>query len=182
MVRLALIPLGVVLAVLLLLVLTPDRRADLPSGTIDLAGATVTLFPRTDPGAIWYFEAPAAEYDPTLQEATLISLTDGRRTVGGVVDFTLESERVTIDQSENLRGELMTAHLQDDDLDLIMGARGDREVFVNQAAGRFEVPHAVMSGPDLGESVFEDMRISFDFNSFESGGPGTVGYARLLVD
>lgn len=38
-----------------------------------------------------------------------------------------------------------------------------------------------MSGPDLGESVFEDMRISFDFTDFEAGGPGTVGYSEFIV-
>ena len=61
-------------------------------------------------------------------------------------------------------------------------ARGGRQVLIDQRSGRFEVPRAIVSGPDLGESVFEDMRISFDFTDFESGGPGTVGYAQFMVD
>jgi hypothetical protein len=38
-----------------------------------------------------------------------------------------------------------------------------------------------VSGEDLGRSVFEDMRIGFDFTTFEAGGPGTVGYGEFKV-
>lgn len=182
MFRLALIPFVLLVAGLVALSLLPARQSLVPAGYVELTDVAVTLYPRTDPGAVWYFAAPAVEYDPASQEATLFAIQDGRRTVAGRTDFTLASQRVTIDRSENLRGSEMRAHLVEDDLDLLMEERGGRQVLIDQRAGRFEVPRAIMSGPDLGESIFEDMRISFDFTDFESGGPGTVGYAQFMVD
>lgn len=182
MLRLALIPFALVVALLLVLAVTPGRDGVVPGGTVELHDVVVTLYPRTDPDAVWYFATPQADYHPSSQEATLHSVEDGRRTVEGETDFTLHSQLVTIDRSENLRGDEMRAHLVDDELDLVMQARAGRQVLIDQRAGRFEVPRAIMSGPDLGESVFEDMRISFDFTDFESGGPGTVGYAQFMLD
>lgn len=182
MLRLALIPFALVVGVLALLAVLPGRENVVPDAAVELQDVVVTLYPRTDPDAVWYFATPQAEYHPSTQEATLYGVEDGRRTVGGATDFTLHSQQVTIDRSENLRGDEMRAHLVEDDLDLLMQARGSRQVLIDQRSGRFEVPRAVMSGPDLGESVFEDMRISFDFTDFESGGPGTVGYAQFMVD
>lgn len=182
MLRLALIPFALVVAVLVLLAVIPSRENLVPGGAVELQDVVVTLYPRTDPDAVWYFATPRADYSPSTQEATLHSVEDGRRTVAGETDFTLHSQQVTIDRSENLRGDEMRAHLVEDDLDLVMQARADRQVLIDQRNGRFEVPRAIMSGPDLGESIFEDMRISFDFTDFESGGPGTVGYAQFMVD
>ncbi len=182
MLRLAFIPFTFVVAALVLLAVLPSRETVVPGGTVELSNAAVTLYPRTDPDAVWYFSAPRVDYSPSTQEAVLHAIQDGRRTVAGETDFTLDSELVTIDRAENLRGDEMRAYLIEDELDLLMQARAGRQVLIDQRAGRFEVPRAVMSGPDLGESVFEDMRISFDFTEFESGGPGTVGYAQFMVD
>jgi len=182
MLRLALIPFAVVVAALVALALLPSRTTVVPGGAVELEDVEVTLYPRTDPDAVWYFAAPRVEYEPNVQEATLFAIEDGRRTVDGETDFTLSSDQVTIDRSDNLRGEAMHAFLVDDELDLRMEAKGSRQVLIDQRAGRFEVPRATMSGPDLGESVFEDMRISFDFTDFEAGGPGTVWYAQFVVD
>lgn len=182
MLRLALIPFALIVAALTVLALLPRTEPIIPAGAIELSDTSVALYPSTDPDAVWRFRAPTAEYSPNNQEATLYSIEDGKRTVGGETDFTLSSERVTIDRSDNLRGAEMHAHLVSDELDLAMEAKGERLVLIDQRAGRFEVPRATMSGPDMGESVFEDMRISFDFTDFESGGPGTVGYAQFMVD
>lgn len=182
MVRLALLIFALILVFLLVLAQLPQSSSLVTTGTIELQNATVTLYPRSDPTAIWYFSAPSVEYEPSRQEATLLAIEDGRRTVAGETDFTLSSERITIDRSDNLRGEEMHAHLVADEIDLAMYAKGERAVLIDQGAGRFEVPRAAMSGPDLGESIFEDMLISFDFTEFESGGPGTVGYAQFVVN
>lgn len=182
MVRWALAGFVVVVVALVAMAVIPGRRATVPAAAIGLEAATLTLYPQSDPGAVWYFSAPSGEYYPDRQETTLASVEDGRRTVDGVTDFTLTADSVTIDRSDNLRGAHMHAHLVDDDLDLDMSSKGTRLVLINQRAGQFEVPHAVMSGPGLGDSVFEDMRISFDFTEFEAGGPGTVGYAQFVVD
>ncbi|MFA5551279.1 MAG: hypothetical protein WDA03_06630 [Trueperaceae bacterium] len=182
MLRLALIPFAVVVALLVLLAVLPSAATVVPSAAVELQDVAVTLYPRSDPEAVWHFATPRADYVPASQEATLHSVEDGRRTVAGETDFTLHSQRVTIDRSENLRGDEMRAHLVEDELDLVMLSRAGRQVLIDQRNGRFEVPRAIMSGPDLGESVFEDMRISFDFTDFESGGPGTVGYAQFMVD
>lgn len=177
----ALIAMVVVVAGLLALALLDDAQVEAPEAVITLRDTQVTLYPRADPEAVWYFSAPHVEYVPDDQEATLFAIEDGRRTVGGETDFTLASERVTIDDDDNIRGEAMHAHLVEDEIDLHMEAKGSRLVLIDQARGRFEVPRAAMSGPDLGESVFEDMRISFDFTDFEAGGPGTVGYSEFIV-
>ena len=128
MLRLALIPFALVVAALVLLAVLPGRENVVPGGAVELEDVVVTLYPRTDPEAVWYFATPRADYLPTTQEATLYSVEDGRRTVAGETDFTLHSELVTIDRSENLRGDEMRAHLVEDDLDQVMQARGGRQV------------------------------------------------------
>jgi len=180
--RIALLVLALVVGLLIVVALQPDTRAPVPGSAIVLQETQVTLYPQADPDAIWHFTAPTVEYDPERQEATLLAIEDGRRTLAGETDFTLASERVVIDRDDNLRGEAMLAHLVEDEIDLDMRAKDGRLVLIDQREGRFEVPRATMSGPDLGESVFEDMRISFDFTDFQSGGAGTVGYAQFVVD
>ncbi len=182
MVRWAALAFIVVVAGLVVLALRPQARPTVPGALIQLSSVDLTLFPQSDPDAVWYFSAPTASYAPDRQETTLDEVSDGRRVVAGETDFTLTAESVTIDRADNLRGDHMHAHLVADDLDLDMRAKASRTVFIDQRAGRFEVPRAVMTGKDLGESVFEDMRISFDFTEFEAGGPGTVGYAQFIVD
>jgi hypothetical protein len=181
MLRYALIGMAVVLGLLVFLAVQPRDSTVVPDAVIVLQGTTVTLYPQADPEAVWLFSAPTVEYVPDTQESTLLGIDDGRRTVGGETDFTLASERVTIDRSDNIRGSAMHAHLVEDETDLFMEERNGRLVLIDQRAGRFEVPRATMSGPDLGDSVFEDMKISFDFTDFESGGPGTVGYSEFIV-
>lgn len=182
MVRWAALAFVVVVALLAVFALAPEKRAAVPGVAIRLERATVTLYPQADPKAVWYFATPTADYYPDRQETTLGRLEDGRRTVDGVTDFTLTAESVTIDRSDNLRSDRMHAHLLEDDIDLEMSSKGTRAVLIDQREGRFEVPRAAMSGPDLGDSVFEDMSISFDFTEFVAGGPGTVGYAQFVVD
>lgn len=179
--RAALIAITVVIALLVVVALQDDSGATVPDTAITLRGAEVALYPLADPGSVWYFVSPTVEYLPETQESTLLNIADGRRTIDGETDFTLTSERVTIDRSDNIRGTSMEAHLVEDEIDLQMEAKGERLVLINQETGQFEVPRATMTGPDLGASVFEDMRISFDFTDFESGGPGTVGYSEFIV-
>lgn len=181
MLRLALIALVVVVGALAALTLLPSRQQAVPDALILLSGAQVALYPRADPEAVWRFSAPSVTYDPSRRETTLLDIEDGRRTVGGATDFTLVSDRVVIDRSDDLRGERISAHLVEDEIDLLMEAKGDRTVLIDQDTARFEVPRATMSGPDMGASVFEDMRISFDFTDFQAGGPGTVGFAEFII-
>ncbi len=181
MLRLAFIALVAVIGALVVLTLLPRRDVVIPDAAITLTDAEVALYPRADPDAVWRFSAPYVTYDPALRETTLLDISDGRRTVAGLTDFTLASERVVIDRSDNLRGETVRAHLVEDEIDLLMESKGERTVLINQSSARFEVPRATMTGPDMGESVFEDMRISFDFTDFESGGPGTVGFAEFII-
>lgn len=181
MLRYALLGMAVVLGLLVFLALQPRGGALVPDAVIVLHRTAVTLYPQADPEAVWLFSAPTVEYVPDTQESTLLGIDDGRRTVDGETDFTLASQRVTIDRNDNIRGSAMHAHLVEDEIDLFMEERDGRLVLIDQRAGRFEVPRATMTGPDLGDSVFEDMRISFDFTDFESGGPGTVGYSEFIV-
>lgn len=181
MLRYALIVMTAVLGLLAFVALQPRGGVVVPDAVIVLHDTSVTLYPQADPQAVWRFSAPTVEYVPDSQESTLLGIDDGRRTVGGETDFTLASQRVTIDRNDNIRGNSMHAHLVEDEIDLYMEERNGRLVLIDQRAGRFEVPRATMNGPDLGDSVFEDMKISFDFTDFESGGPGTVGYSEFIV-
>jgi len=170
----------VVIAALAVVALLPQRERQLPSSMLSLSTTHVTLYPQADPRAVWTFAAPEVEYDPDRRETTLLDLSDGRRVVDGSTDFTLTSDRIVIDNQDNLRGDHIRAHLIREDADLDMVAKGGREVLIDQRRGRFEVPRVTLSSAE-GSSVFEDMRISFDLTEFEAGGPGTVGYSEFKV-
>jgi hypothetical protein len=180
--RAALWTLAIVILGLFGLSLLPDRRPDLPDATIDLRNARVVLLPEADPEAIWTFSAPLARFDPERDTTELLGVEDGQRTVAGVVDFTLRSERLIIDRRDDLIGERIDAYLIADGWDVLMEGRAGRQVLVRQETGRFEAPHVEMSGEGIGESIYQDMRISFDFTDFQAGGPGTVGTSAFVAD
>ncbi|MFO8151507.1 MAG: hypothetical protein R6T93_14600 [Trueperaceae bacterium] len=182
MTRAALLTLVAVVLGLFALTLLPDRRPDLPDATIALADATVVLMPEADPEAVWTFSAPTARFDPDRDTTELFDVEDGARTVGGVVDFTLSSERLVIDRRDDLVAERIDAHLVADGWDVLMEGRDQRNVLVRQDVGRFEVPHVEITGEGIGRSVYQDMRISFDFTDFQAGGPGTVGTSAFVAD
>ena len=179
--RLALLALVVVLLALLVVAVLPQHRAAVPDATIDLRNASVTLYPAADPHAVWSFQAPDVRYDPTTRDTTLLDITDGRRLVDGATDFTLASDKVVIDGQDDLHGEHILAHLVSDNVDLDMVGRNGRQVLIDQRAGQFQVPRVTVTDPDHNKVVFEDMRIGFDFTTFEAGGPGTVGYGTFVV-
>jgi hypothetical protein len=131
---------------------------------------------------VWTFSAPTARFDPDRDTTELFDVEDGVRTVDGVVDFLLAAERLVIDRSDDLVSGRIDAHLVADDWDVVMEGRGDRNVLVRQDVGRFEVPHVEITGDGIGRSVYQDMRISFDFTDFQAGGPGTVGTSAFVAD
>ena len=98
MFRLALIPFVAVVALLVLLAVLPSRENVVPGGAVELQDVQVTLYPRTDPDAVWYFATPRADYLPSTQEATLHGVEDGRRTVAMLVsaDCTALASRVEV--------------------------------------------------------------------------------------
>jgi hypothetical protein len=180
--RAALLTLAAVVLGLFALTLLPDRRPDLPAATIALSGTRVVLLPEADPAAVWTFSAPSASFDPDQETTELFSVDDGARTVDGVVDFVLRAERLVIDRRDDLVAGRIDAHLVADGWDVVMEGRDDRNVLVRQDVGRFEVPHVEMTGEGIGRSVYQDMRISFDFTDFQAGGPGTVGTSAFVAD
>lgn len=182
MTKWASLTLGIVLLALLALALGPRaERADVRDEIL-LADAVVRLFPASDPEAVWRFEAPAVSYDPGTRETTLERIEEGDRRVDGEVDFTLASQRLVIGRDDDLRSERMDVHLVEDDLDVEMEGAGDRQVRVDQADGRFEVPRIRIFGEDFGESRYEEMSVSFDFTDFEAGGPDTIGYSEFELE
>ena len=182
MTRAALLTLVAVVLGLFALTLLPDRRPAVPDSTIALTGATVVLMPEADPEAVWTFSAPTARFDPDRDTTELFGVEDGARTVGDVVDFTLSAERLVIDRRDDLVAERIDAHLVADGWDVLMEGRDQRNVLVRQDVGRFEVPHVEITGEGIGRSVYQDMRISFDFTDFQAGGPGTVGTSAFVAD
>ena len=107
-------------------------------------------------------------------------MSDGKRVINNEVDFTLTSDRVTIDQADNLRGELIYVHINDANWDLDMHASEYRQVLIDQNIGKFEVPLLLYRGDGISESRDENVRMNFDLTEFEAGGPGTIGYNGFI--
>ena len=172
MFRPALLALGATVALLVVLSLLPQRTRAQPGGTIVLADAQVTLYPQADPGAVWNFGAERVDYQPDVGETVLRDIGDAARTVGGETDFTLASERITIDAQENLRGERIEVYIPDADWTLDMRGEPDAPVRIDQQQGRFSAPLLDITGPDI-ESSAQDAGMDFDLKNFVSGGEGT---------
>lgn len=180
MFRIALFALALTVAVLVVLSVLPRRSQVTPGGTIELSGAAVTLYPQADPQAVWHFEAERVTYEPDVQETTLREIGDAARSVNGKTDFTLASQEITIDAQENLRGRRISAHLLEANWDLDMQGADGRQVLIDQALGRFEVPLLDYSGDGLGESRDPNVSMTFDLTDFSAGGPDTLGYNRFI--
>ena len=184
MLRLAFITLGVIVVALVAVALLPEGERTIPSSTIELADATVTLYPQADPEAVWNFAAPVVDYEPDTRETTLLGIEDGKRTENGETDFTLAAEEVTIDSDDNLRGDKILAHLVNEGYDLDMEARENRPVLINQAEGIFEIPNLMIDyGEDSSfeDNIFQGVRTSFDLTTFSSGGPGTTSKSTFKI-
>ena len=177
----ALLALVAVLVALVVVALLPQHPRAVPDATILLTGAQVALYPVADPHAVWSFQAPEGRYDPGSKTTTLLHIQDGRRVVNGTTDFTLASDRIVIDNNDDLHGQHIQAHLVSEDVNLDMVGKGNRQVLISQKRAQFEVPRVTVTDPDHNTIVFEDMRIGFDFTTFQAGGPGTVGYGEFVV-
>ncbi len=177
MLRYAFLALAVVLGLLIVLSLLPQRRAVIPDATIDLQNATVTLYPQQDQDAVWTFSSPTVEYNPENRDTTLYKVQDGRRVVNGETDFTLESEQVTISSDDNLRGDRIIVTLLEEETTLDMQSKGDRQVFIDQVAGEFQIPYVDMLGKYRGKK--ENWYVAFDLRRSRAGGAGTVGYSEF---
>lgn len=182
MLKFALLLFAVTITVLVVLALLPERRAALPDQQIKLDDAQVTLYPQADAEAVWRFEAPRAEYDPEEGQSVLFDIDDGRREVAGEVDFTVASERLTINRQDDILGELIFAYLVETEECLTMHGSSDSPVIIDQQDGKFRVPVMEISGPAWGdETRLERMIVSFDLTDFEGGGPGTSTVAEFRV-
>jgi len=170
--RPALFVLGATVVLLVGLSLLPQRARAVPGGTIVLSSARVTLYPQADPAAVWHFAAERVDYEPDVGETTLHDIGDAARTVGGKTDFTLASERLTIDAQENLRGQHIEVYIPDADWTLDMRGEPGTPVVIDQQQGRFSAPFLDISGPDI-ESSAQDAGMDFDLKNFVSGGEGT---------
>jgi len=177
----AIIALIALIGLLIVIALIPEGERVVPNSTIELSDAQLILYPQADPDAVWSFKAPSVEYEPGVRETTLLNIEDGRRTENGETDFTLESERTTIDSDDNLRGEKIDIHLLEEDWDLDMQAKNGQLVLIRQREGVFEVPYLSWVG-DGGNGINENMTISFDLTQFSSGGEGTVGISEFELD
>ncbi len=174
MFRLALLALGLTVAVLIVLSLFPQQQQVTPGGTIALSGATVTLYPQADPDAVWHFAAEQVDYEPDAQETVLRDIGDAERTVGGKTDFTLASKRLVIDAQDNIYGQQIEVYLPDVGWTLDMRARNGEPVLLNQEQGRFVAP-AIDIAEKTGENISSSKNLSmnFDLTDVKTGGEGT---------
>ncbi len=168
MLRLTAIALALTVVGLLVVALLPQEERAVPGEVIELSDARVTLYPQADPEAVWYFDADSVDYDPVVGETTLYSVDDARRTVDGATDFTLQSDEVVIDTEDNLRGEQMLVHLVEANWDLTMQAGEERQVVIDQAEGKFEVPILDYTGDGLGQNHAENVRMNFNLTDYEA--------------
>ncbi len=172
MLKLTATALAVTVVALLVVALLPQQERTVPGEIIELSGAAVTLYPEADPEAVWYFDADTVDYDPALGETTLYDVDDARRTVDDETDFTLQAEEVVIDPEDNLRGERMLVHLVEANWDLTMQAGEERQVLIDQAEGKFEVPILDYTGDGLGQNHAEGVRMNFDLTDYEANCEG----------
>jgi hypothetical protein len=180
--RTALLLFAVTIAALVILAILPERERTLPDQRILLENARVTLYPEADQQAVWRFEAPEASYDPERGESTLLRIEDGRREVGGDVDFTVASERLVINRRDDLLGELVFAYLVETGECLTMQGSPEAPVLIDQRRGMFDVPVLTITGPSWGDDTrLERMRVSFDLQQFDAGGAGTTTIAEFRV-
>lgn len=182
MLKTALLLFAVTVAALVILAVLPERERTLPDQRIMLSDARVTLYPEADPQAIWRFQAPEASYDPERNESTLYGIDDGRREVAGDVDFTIASERLTINGRDDILGELVFAFLVETGECLTMQGSAEAPVLIDQRQGKFEVPVLEISGPSWGDDTrLERMSVSFDLEEFDGGGAGTTTVTEFRV-
>jgi hypothetical protein len=174
--RLALVGLAVVVTILVVLSLLPQRPRVIPEATIRLEQARVTLYPQADPEAIWFFGARDVAYEPNTRATTLFQIEEGERTVAGETDFTLVSDLVTIDQDDNLRSERMFVHLVEANWDLDMQSKNGRTVLIDQRNGKFEIPRLFYTGDGLENNLAETVRMNFDLTDYEADCDGAACY------
>ncbi len=173
---------GAILLLLVALSLRPDDLAELPDANVRLLDATVALYPRADPEAIWHFASPEVDYSPDAGTSVLRDLSDGRRVVDGETDFTLHAAELLIDADDNLQGDRVLAHLVRTDECLSMLAANGSPVLIDQSQGRFEVPLLHIDGPAWGsDNQWQRVSASFDLEDFTAGGPGTVTVNEFLA-
>lgn len=183
MFRFALIGLALVVGLLIVLSLLPQRVRPVPESIITLADAEVVLYPEADPDAVWTFASPRVSYDPDSRRTVLRDVNDGARLEGGEIDFTVASEAITIDRNDNLSGERIVAFLVESEDCLLMSGADGVPVIIDQGEGRFEVPNMSITGPTWGDGTnFPRVRASFDLTTFEAGGPGTSVVTELLTE
>jgi len=172
----------VAVAALVVVAILPERELELPDQEIQLRDASVRLYPRADREAVWSFSAPAASYDADDGTAVLREIEDGRREVGGELDFTVASQELLIDRQDNLVGEQIFAYLVETGECLSMHGSQANPVIINQERAQFDVPVLEISGPSWGEGTrLEQMRVSFDLEDAEGGGAGTTTTAVFRV-
>lgn len=174
MLRAALLIFAGVLVLLAVLALQPGTPVVIPDSGIGLREVSVRLHPRADAEAVWYFAAPEAVYTPGSGSSVLKELSDGRRTVDGLTDFTLAAEELLIDSRDNLEGDRLLVSLEATGECLTMLAAGGERVVIDQAEGRFRVPLLHIAGPSWGsDNSWQKVSASFDLEDFSAGGPGT---------
>ena len=175
--RIALLAFVSIIVILVALSFSPEKQVIVPDTDIHLSNAKISLFPdaKRDPNAVWRFEARSLDYNPNTKESELRDIYDGQRIEDGVVDFTLVSNALTIDNRDNIISDEMYIHLIEANWDLDMFAKGGKEVLIDQSLGKFFVPLLEYRGDGIGETVDENVSMKFDLTEFKSGGEGTIG-------
>jgi hypothetical protein len=179
MLKLALAALLATLAVLAGLTIWPERERVVPDERIVLREVRLSLYPQADPAAVWSFAADSVSYRPSSRETTLQQISEGQRSVNGVLDFTIRADEMVIDAQDNLRGEQLLVHLVEANWDLEMQARAGQPVVIDQRAGTFSVPVLSFTGDGLGANRAENVRMNFDLTDFQASCEGVSCYNQF---
>lgn len=181
MLRFAILAFSIFIVVLTVLSLIPEKEELNPDTTIELKKTRLTLYPQADAEAVWEFEVADVSYRPESREAELKRVDNGSRSVNEEIDFTIKSDQLVIDSTDNIRGDSLFIHLVEADWDLEMFAQDGRQVLIDQNQGRFEAPTMhTLDGND--KSVASNVTMNFDLTNYSDGGPNTIGYTTFRYD
>ncbi|NJK44053.1 MAG: hypothetical protein HC933_06980 [Pleurocapsa sp. SU_196_0] len=194
MTRIALIALGVLLALGVLVSVLPVNNKE-ALGDVRLEGVNLELYPAADSDAKWLFKASSVQYSPETRESQVKLEGIGRRLVNGKEDLEIKAEELVIDGNDNLRTKYAQVYIPRGcwTVDLRSTNPTAQEVVIDQNSG-FRSPQATVSGPNF-ESKGGPLDAAFNLSdpdarynlqnpddSFVQGGTERCAKGKLLKE
>jgi hypothetical protein len=184
MTRIALIALGVLLALGVLVSVLPVNNKE-PLGDVRLEGVNLELYPAADSDAKWLFKASSVQYSPETRESQVKLEGTGKRILKGKVDLELRASELTIDGNDNLRLQTAMAYIPNGCYVLKLGQATGTPVVIDQNSG-YSAPYAefnFQNGFQIGDnftSNFSVDNITMDQRKFQLDSLGKETCSSVL--